>query len=56
MARSRTEEIARGKHYYRWVYRTVLADWRKLEVLFREHNIVPIASPLAFGQSSIARH
>ena len=43
VARSRTEAIARGKHYYRWVYRTVLADWHELETLFRERNIVPIA-------------
>jgi hypothetical protein len=38
----RVEEIARGKHYYRWIYRTVLADWLILEELFRKHNITPI--------------
>jgi hypothetical protein len=43
MARERAEEIARKKHYYRWMYRTVLADWSSLEELFRAHNIVPIA-------------
>jgi hypothetical protein len=43
MARERAEEIARKKHYYRWMYRTVLADWSGLEELFRAHNLVPIA-------------
>lgn len=43
LPRTRTEEIARGKHYYRWIYRTVLADWRELEALFRGRGMVPIA-------------
>ena len=38
MARERAEEIARKKHYYPWMYRTVLADWRSLEELFRALN------------------
>jgi hypothetical protein len=42
--RERAEEIARGKHYYRWMYRTVLSDWRSLEELFRAYGIVPIVS------------
>lgn len=42
VGRERTEEIARGKHYYRWIYRTVLIDWRSLEELFRSYGIVPI--------------
>jgi hypothetical protein len=43
LGRQRVEEIARGKHYYRWVYRAVLADWLALDELFRAHDIVPIA-------------
>jgi hypothetical protein len=43
MARERAEAIARKKHYYRWMYRTVLSDWRSLGELFRAHGIVPIA-------------
>jgi hypothetical protein len=42
LGRARVEEIARGKHYYRWIYRTVLADWLALDALSRAHNIVPI--------------
>jgi len=42
MARERAEEIARKKRYYRWIYRTVLSDWRNLEDLFRACNIIPI--------------
>jgi hypothetical protein len=42
MARARAEEIARNKYHYRWMYRTVLADWQSLEELFRAHRIVPI--------------
>ena len=40
--RERVEEIARNKHYYRWMYRTVLEDWRPLEELYRSYDIVPI--------------
>jgi len=43
IARKNAEEIARGKRYYRWMYRTVLSDWRSLEELFRAYDIVPIA-------------
>jgi hypothetical protein len=42
MPRARVEEIARNKHYYRWMYRTVLADWQSLEELYRAQGIVPI--------------
>ena len=42
IARERAEEIARNKRYYRWMYRTVLSDWQRLEELFRTHGIVPI--------------
>jgi hypothetical protein len=42
VGRKRTEEVACDKHYYRWMYRTVLSDWRPLEELFRAHDIVPI--------------
>jgi hypothetical protein len=41
--RERAEEIARRKHDYRWMYRTVLSDWRRLEELFSSYAIVPIA-------------
>jgi hypothetical protein len=37
MSRERAEEIARNTHHYRWMYRTVLSDWRS-----RVHGIVPI--------------
>jgi hypothetical protein len=39
----RAQVIAHNKSYYRWIYRTVLSDWRELETLFRAHNIVPMA-------------
>jgi hypothetical protein len=42
IARARVEEIARGKRYYRWMYRTVLSDWHSLEALFRTYGMVPI--------------
>ena len=42
MPRQRAEEIARNTHHYRWMYRTVLSDWRSLEELFRAHGIAPI--------------
>lgn len=42
LARERVVEIAHTKHYYRWVYRSVLSDWDSLEDLFRAHDIVPI--------------
>ena len=43
LSRKRAEAIALGKHYYRWIYRTVIADWVMLEELFRDHKVVPIA-------------
>ncbi len=43
LPRARVDEIVRGKHYYRWIYQTVLADWRELETLFRARGIAPIA-------------
>ena len=45
----RAEETARGKNYYRWIYRTVLADWLILEELFRKYNITPIAPSERLG-------
>ena len=42
LARERVREIARMKHYYRWVYRSVLSDWDSLEDMFRARDIVPI--------------
>ncbi|MCK1514737.1 hypothetical protein IVB22_19660 [Bradyrhizobium sp. 190] len=34
LTHERAEETARRKHYYRWIYRTVLDDWSELEELF----------------------
>ncbi|MBS0530010.1 MAG: hypothetical protein JSS22_11560 [Proteobacteria bacterium] len=42
LPRQQAEDIARRKRYYRWIYQTVLTDWRPLESLFREHGIMPI--------------
>ncbi len=50
IARERAEEIARTKHYYRWMYRTVLSDWHSLEELFRAYNIVPITPADELGR------
>ena len=52
MARERAEEIARNKRYYRWMYRTVLSDWRSLEELFRARGIVPIRPAEALASRS----
>ncbi|MCK1492118.1 hypothetical protein IVB14_17250 [Bradyrhizobium sp. 180] len=41
--RERVIKIVSQKHYYRWIYRTVLRDWHELEEIFRTHAIVPIA-------------
>ena len=49
MTRERAQEIARNKRHYRWVYRTVLADWHDLEKLFRANGIVPIATAEKFS-------
>jgi hypothetical protein len=42
LTREREEQIVRNKRHYRWIYRTVLSDWRSLEQLFREQGQVPI--------------
>lgn len=43
IGRERVTENVGRKHYYRWIYRTVLSDWDSLEAMFRTHGIVPIA-------------
>ena len=53
MPRERAEEIARNQHHYRWMYRTVLADWRSLEELHRAYGIFPIAPAQQLGGASV---
>ena len=42
IGQERVREIAGRKHYYRWIYRSVMSDWHSLEDMFRAHGIVPI--------------
>ena len=42
LPRSRVEQIALAKHYYRWIYRTVVADWGSLELLFGRYALAPL--------------
>jgi hypothetical protein len=43
IGRERVMEIVGRKHYYQWIYRTVLSDRDSLEAMFLTHGIVPIA-------------
>lgn len=54
MTRERAEEIARNMQHYRWMYRTVLSDWRSLEELYRAHGVVPIVPAEQVADSSRA--
>jgi hypothetical protein len=53
IARPRAEEIASEKHYFRWMYRTVPADWPHLEALFREYDIIPVRPAERFGGKQV---
>ncbi len=48
IGRQRAAEIANAPWGYRWIYRTVLADWDALGTLFTEHGILPFKSPAEF--------
>jgi hypothetical protein len=42
IGRERAETLARAQTSYRWIYRTVLADWDALQALFAQHGLLPI--------------
>jgi hypothetical protein len=44
IGRPRACAVAEESHTYRWIYRTVLADWDRLAELYERHGIVPIRS------------
>ena len=39
---TRAHALADTQFGYRWIYRTVLADWAALEALFTRHHILPL--------------
>jgi hypothetical protein len=39
--------------YYRWVYRTVLADWDPLLVLYQDHGLLPIKPATAMSAEEL---
>lgn len=45
IGRPRAAEIANAPWGYRWIYRTVLADWEPLGALLAEHGILPLRTP-----------
>jgi hypothetical protein len=45
IGRERAVAIADTQWGYRWVYRTVIADWESLGQLYREHGIAPMRRP-----------
>ena len=42
IGRERAETLARAQTSYRWIYRTVLADWEALEALYARNGLLPI--------------
>jgi hypothetical protein len=51
IGRERASDIASRKHYYRWIYRTVLSDWHSLEDMYRAAGITPIAPAEQVGST-----
>jgi hypothetical protein len=51
ISRERVEEITRTKRYYRWMYGTVLSDWRSLGELFWAYDIIPIVPAEQFASN-----
>jgi hypothetical protein len=42
IGRERAVSLAQAQKSYRWIYRTVVADWDWLAALFERHGLVPI--------------
>ncbi len=45
IGRERAAAVADTQWGYRWIYRTVLADWEPLGLLYREHGLLPLQTP-----------
>jgi hypothetical protein len=49
LGRDRAIAVVLAKPYYRWIYRTVVADWDALGDLYRQKGWVPIKPASAFA-------
>ena len=45
IGRERAAAVADTQWGYRWIYRTVLADWEPLGALYRQHGLLPFVTP-----------
>ncbi len=45
IGRERAAAVADTQWGYRWIYRTVLADWEPLGALYRQHGLLPFITP-----------
>lgn len=52
IGRARAFALAETVYGYRWIYRTVVADWSALEALFTAHGILPIEPASAFAKTN----
>jgi hypothetical protein len=52
----RAAALAADSDGYRWIYQTVLADWKALEELLEQHGIVPIRPASELAQPSVRRN
>ena len=51
IGRERASAVADTQWGYRWIYRTVLADWEPLGALYRQHGLLPFITPAEMGQA-----
>lgn len=51
IGRERAIAVADTQWGYRWIYRTVLADWDDLGALYREHGLLPMRTPAELARA-----
>ena len=56
IGRERAEAIADSAWGYRWIYRTVLADWDAIGALLAANDILPVRTPDELDREDRARH
>ncbi|MFM9941265.1 MAG: hypothetical protein ACKVP7_17420 [Hyphomicrobiaceae bacterium] len=55
IGRERAAAVADTQWGYRWIYRTVLADWESLGALYRQHGLLPLVTPAEMDRVAMRR-
>ena len=52
LGRERAVALALAQGHYRWIYRTVVADWEKLDAIYRRTEVAPIRPASSFSEAT----